>query len=306
MLSQENQHMLSEIVLGLLDFAERFCVGAIRLVFATDGLCVRAVRALVFTPIRSVLEWLLPLPPVSAPRPFAVAEGAMAPPEAAPPSSVPLAGFLVASSMSPARTDRPAAPRPPTPDSSDDEDGDVVADLTSCSFRAGQKETRDSSFRKRDAAKLDRAKVIKAHSSVLTSHLVTPGPSHRSIDHSAVRALHETKEGKVAPHSVSITPRKVDMAERGPLTEQAFEPGLRIPAHSSAKAPVSRTAPVSSGWSPASSEKVPASSEKLPVSGEASEAYVQSKQGEAPAMPRRRTPKTSSKLGTFDVLSSAK
>jgi hypothetical protein len=53
--------------------------------------------------------------------------------------------------------------------------------------------------------------VIKAHSSVLTSHLVTPGPSHRSIDHSAVRALHETKEGKVAPHSVSITPRKVDM-----------------------------------------------------------------------------------------------
>ena len=112
MLSQENQHMLSEIVLGLLDFAERFCVGAIRLVFATDGLCVRAVRALVFTPIRSVLEMLLPLPPVSAPRPFAVAEGAMAPPEAAPPSSVPLAGFLVASSMSPARSTGPC----PNPD----------------------------------------------------------------------------------------------------------------------------------------------------------------------------------------------
>jgi hypothetical protein len=302
LVSVENQHMLSEIVLGLLDSAERLCLSAVRLVFATDGLCVRAVRGLVFTPVRSVLERLLPLPPVSAPQPFAVAEGAMAPPEAAPPSSVPLAGFLVASSMSPVRTDRPAA-RAATPDSSDDEDGDVVADLTSCSFRAGQKETRDSSFRKRDAAKLDRAKAIKAHSSVLTSHLVTPGPAHRSIDHSAVSTLHETNDGKVAPHSVSITPRKVDVAERGPLTEAAFEPGLRIPAHSSSKA---RAAPVSSGWSPVTSEKAPVSSEKLPVSGEASEAYVQAKQGEASAMTRRRTPKGASKLGTFDVLSSAK
>ena len=103
--------MLSEIVLGLLDSAERLCLSAVRLVFATDGLCVRAVRGLVFTPVRSVLERLLPLPPVSAPQPFAVAEGAMAPPEAAPPSSVPLAGFLVASSMSPVRSDS-TRPRP--------------------------------------------------------------------------------------------------------------------------------------------------------------------------------------------------
>ena len=196
--------MLSEIVLGLLGSTERLCIGAMRLVFATDGFCVRATRGLIFTPIRSVLKKLLPLPPASAPQPFAVAEGAMAPPEAAPPASVPLTGFLVASSMAPARTDRPASPRPPTPDSSDIEDGDVVADLTSCSFSAGRKETRDASFRKRDAAKLDRAKAIKAHSSVLTSHLVTPGPSHRSVDHSAVGALHVAGDGKVAPHSVTI------------------------------------------------------------------------------------------------------
>ena len=236
-LSRENQHMLSEIVLGLLGSTERLCIGAVRLVFATDGFCVRATRGLIFTPIRSVLKKLLPLPPASAPQPFAVAEGAMAPPEAAPPASVPLTGFLVASSMAPARTDRPASPRPPTPDSSDIEDGDVVADLTSCSFSAGRKETRDASFRKRDAAKLDRAKAIKAHSSVLTSHLVTPGPSHRTVDHSAVGALHVAGDGKVAPHSVTITPRKVDMSERGPLTEQAYDPALRIPAHSSSKAP---------------------------------------------------------------------
>ena len=118
-LSRENQHMLSEIVLGLLGSTERLCIGAMRLVFATDGFCVRATRGLIFTPIRSVLKKLLPLPPASAPQPFAVAEGAMAPPEAAPPASVPLTGFLVASSMAPARTDRPASPRPPTPDSSD-------------------------------------------------------------------------------------------------------------------------------------------------------------------------------------------
>ena len=97
--------MLSEIVLGLLDSAERLCLRVVRIVFGTEGLCVRTVRGLVFTPVRSALEQLLPLPPVSAPQPFAVAEGAMAPPEAAPQSAVPLAGFLVASSMSPARRD---------------------------------------------------------------------------------------------------------------------------------------------------------------------------------------------------------
>ena len=83
--------MLSEIVLGLLESAERLCLRVVRIVFGTEGLCVRTVRGLVFTPVRSALEQLLPLPPVSAPQPFAVAEGAMAPPEAAPQSAVPLA-----------------------------------------------------------------------------------------------------------------------------------------------------------------------------------------------------------------------
>ena len=109
LLTQENRHMLSEIVLGLLDSAEGLCVAAVLLVFAIDGLCVRAVRFL-FSPIRAVLKHVLPLPPASAPQPFAVAEGAMAPPEAAPPSSVPLTGYLVASSMSPARRRREPKP----------------------------------------------------------------------------------------------------------------------------------------------------------------------------------------------------
>ena len=42
--------------------------------------------------------------------------------------------------------------------------------------------------------------AIRAHSSVLTSHLVTPGPTHRTVDYSAISALKEM-DGKVcAPH----------------------------------------------------------------------------------------------------------
>ena len=52
LLSQENRHMLSEIVLGLLDSAERLCLRVVRIVFGTEGLCVRTVRGLVFTPVR--------------------------------------------------------------------------------------------------------------------------------------------------------------------------------------------------------------------------------------------------------------
>ena len=161
------------MLLGLLESTERLCVGAERLLFATEGRCVTAVR-LLFSLFRTALELVQPPPPACDPRaseppPFPLPEGAMAPPEAAPPSAVPLSGYLVASTMSATSTVSPTgasahddlsgacgaggvggaggagggtAALDMDADSSEDDDGDVVADLTSCSFRGGQKQAR--------------------------------------------------------------------------------------------------------------------------------------------------------------------
>ena len=45
--------------------------------------------------------------------------------------------------------------------------------------------------------------AIRAHSSVLTSHLVTPGPTHRTVDYSAISALKEM-DGKVAHQTIAV------------------------------------------------------------------------------------------------------
>ena len=225
---------------------------ALSVIASVEELFVSGVR-LYFLPFRTVLqhvqqlvEKLQPPPP---PPPAAVEidldaglrvpEGAVAPPGAAPPTATPLAGFLVATVAAPsvAGSSSAGAAERSSDTSSDD---DVVPDLSSCSFSDGKKIVRDSSFRKRDAAKVERAQAIKARSNCLASHLVTPGPVRRSVDHSALSVLRETDasaDGKVAPHSVTITPRKVEIAEiaeRGPLTESTFDPSLRIPPHAAA------------------------------------------------------------------------
>lgn len=241
---------------------------------SVEELCVSAVR-LCFTPFRAVLQYVerlqppLPPPPpppaaveIDLPGGLRVPEGAVPPPGAVPPTATPLPGFLVASVAAPSLAG-PSNGDAADQSSDSSSDDDVVADLSSCSFRDGRKIVRDSSFRKRDAAKLERARAFKAHSSCLSSHLVTPWPAHRSIDHSAVSALRRADaDGKVAPHSVTITPRKAEIAERGPLTECAYPPALRIPPHESVtEEPLvadAAAAPLSSGAAPAPAPPAPA------------------------------------------------
>ena len=174
--------------------------------------------------------------------------------------------------------------------------------MTKMPFRDGRKIVRDASFRKRDAAKLERAQAIKARSSCLSSHLVTPGPVRRSVDHSAVSVLRETgTNGKVAPHSVTITPRKVENAERGPLTESAYEPALRIPPHASA---TKGTRVATAAPAPAAPAPVPAAAPK-PTNG-AIGAASRANGEEGRAIKRRaKGDKAKKQLDSFSVLAKA-
>mmetsp|Transcript_24739 Transcript_24739/g.41038 ORF Transcript_24739/g.41038 Transcript_24739/m.41038 type:complete len:213 (-) Transcript_24739:26-664(-) len=164
----------------------------------------------------------LPTPGPSIPLPA----GAL-PPSGTSSSPQLLPGYLVATV--PAHCDSEQIGNEESTSACSSEDEDVVPGLTSCSFRDGNKFVRDSSFRKVDAAKIERAKEIRARSSCLMSHLVTPGPCHRSVDESSVRNAEEQK----APNTLGTTHRKIDIAERGPLTEQAYYKGLRIPPYAS-------------------------------------------------------------------------
>ena len=113
---------------------------------------------------------------------------------------------------------------------------------------------------------------------------------------------------QVAPHSVTITPRKVDMAERGPLTEQAYEPGLRIPAHSSTKAKAKAAAAPANPNTPLVTERLSAGGDATQGGDADAEATAtqagDATVGEGSAALKRRTPGSGkARLGTFDQLS---
>ena len=100
---------------------------------------------------------------------------------------------------------------------------------TWCSFR-GKKEGREGSFRKRSDEKVERAQIIKASSSSLTSFLCTPAQHNRSVE-----SLHERKlalEPQTPPPAGSRTvmsmPRRLkDGAVEHPKRASAL--GLAIP-----------------------------------------------------------------------------
>jgi len=124
----------------------------------------------------------------------------------------PLPGFLVASTVATDRGIKWAEQDEVIQSSSSSDEEDAVGDISSISFsRAGAKDVRDSSFRKRDDAKLARAKEIRARSGVLTSHLITPAQHGRSLGSSSVLAQADT----TAPKTVGTTPRRLlsDIAE---------------------------------------------------------------------------------------------
>ena len=129
-----------------------------------------------------------------------------------------LDGYLVASVPSregsfrkPADGRPAAAPVAPTdvdmeldgpPSTDDEEEGDVVPELSHLSFANGKKTVREGSFRKRSDEKIARAKAI---SSSLTSHLVTPAFNARRI------AVPEEKPAApVGSQTATIAPRTLD------------------------------------------------------------------------------------------------
>lgn len=100
----------------------------------------------------------------------------------------PVEGFLVAATAAPAGFGGliPEDAHADGPASTDSEDDDVAQDKTSWSIarrgpNAEVKEVRDSSFRRRSADKVERASGLKAKSSSLASHLVTPAMHNRSV-----------------------------------------------------------------------------------------------------------------------------
>ena len=108
-----------------------------------------------------------------------------------PPMSKPVSGFLVAAEHAPdgfGGIIPEEGDGPPSTDSSDNEGDSSAGPSPSVSFINGKKSIREGSFRKRDDAKLERAKAIHAKSSSLTSHLVTP-----QIHNRRVRELEELK-----------------------------------------------------------------------------------------------------------------
>lgn len=98
--------------------------------------------------------------------------------------SKPVSGFLVAAEQAPdgfGGIIPEEGDGPPSTDSSDNEGDSSAGPSPSVSFINGKKSLREGSFRKRDDAKLERAKAIHAKSSSLTSHLVTPQIHNRRV-----------------------------------------------------------------------------------------------------------------------------
>lgn len=155
---------------------------------------------------------------------------------AAPPPAAPLPGYLVADSAAPPGFGGEWPDKYSTDGSDSDED--IVADLSSCSFsHTGGKHVRDSSFRKRDAAKLERAKHMRAQSSVLTSHLVTPAQHNRSVQQYA-------DEGIPCPGTVGSRPRRLsDTAEKQGASTSKLN--LVIPPHPSSLKAAAHADPMS-------------------------------------------------------------
>ena len=100
---------------------------------------------------------------------------------------------------------------------------------TWCSFR-GKKEGREGSFRKRSDEKVERAQIIKASSSSLTSFLCTPAQHNRSVEslHERKLALEPQTPPPAGSRTVTSMPRRLkDGAVEHPKRASAL--GLAIP-----------------------------------------------------------------------------
>jgi hypothetical protein len=162
----------------------------------------------------TLLLYMRAAPPAGPPSLAVEPPAADSPPPTDPVTSgpAPIPGFLVASVAAPDGFGG-QWPEKDGPSSSDSDEGasestDSFRDMQSISFSNGRRSVREGSFRKRDAAKLERAKRIR--SNCLTSHLVTPAQHNRSVELNRLNVLSAGGSvGSTGCNTVATTPRNI-------------------------------------------------------------------------------------------------